>query len=37
MYKGDHDMAMMASIGTLSREEYIGRGDGHVALQRSGW
>jgi SAM-dependent methyltransferase len=32
MHKGDHDMAMMASIGALSREEFISQGDGHVAV-----
>ncbi len=31
-HRGDPDMAMMASIGSLSREEFIRQGDGHVAV-----
>jgi SAM-dependent methyltransferase len=36
-YKGDHEMAMIASIGCLSREDFIRQGDGHVeVLVRNG-
>jgi SAM-dependent methyltransferase len=31
-HRGDHDMAMMASIGAISHEEFVSQGDGHVAV-----
>lgn len=33
-YRGDHDMAMMASIGAVSPEEFVRQGDGHVDVLR---
>lgn len=34
LHKGDRDMAMMASIGAVSRETFESQGDGHVAVLR---
>jgi len=40
-YRGDYDMAMMASIGALSQSQFHQQGDGHVAVLRhhglQGW
>jgi SAM-dependent methyltransferase len=33
-YRGDPDMAMMATIGAVSPEEFKSQGDGHVAVLR---
>lgn len=33
-HRGDHDMAMMASIGAISPTEFARQGDGHVAVLR---
>lgn len=33
-YRGDYDMAMMASIGAISPSEFAQQGDGHVAVLR---
>jgi SAM-dependent methyltransferase len=33
-YPGDEDMAMMASIGAISPEQFASQGDGHVAVLR---
>lgn len=33
-HRGDHDMAMMASIGAISSREFEQQGDGHVAVLR---
>lgn len=34
LHKGDRDMAMMASIGAVSRDTFESQGDGHVAVLR---
>lgn len=33
-YRGDHDMAMIASIGALSKEDFVRQGDGQVDVLR---